>query len=67
MKLKQYLKNNRVKQKDFAEALGISAPHLSQIANGVAVPSLKLSLLIKRQTKGLVDPEDYFLDLNNAA
>ena len=67
MKLKDYLKQNKIKQKDFAVKLDIGEAHLSEITNDKTLPSLKLALLIEENTQGLVTPKDYSLDIANNA
>ena len=67
MKLKQYLRENKIRQKVFAAELCIGEAHLSQIVNDLNRPSLKLALLIKEKTNGSVTPEDYCIDCNRAA
>jgi len=52
--LKQYLKRERINQKDFAARLNISERHLSFILNGKSGVSLELALEIERETSGNV-------------
>jgi len=59
MKLKNFLKQNKIKQKDFAKTLHISEGHLSEITNERHFPSLRLALDIQRETGELVTAKDY--------
>jgi len=60
MKLKEYLDKNGLGLRDFASTLGVSAGHLSYIANGKKNPSLPLAMEIEKKTKGEVKIDDLF-------
>ena len=62
MKLKEYLRKNKIKQISFATKMGISKAHLSMIVNSKRVPSSPNVYKIKCETGGLVCIEDYFTD-----
>ena len=50
--LAQYLKANKIKQRDLAERLDISRAYMSQIAGRKRTPPLKLALRIKDALDG---------------
>jgi len=52
--LAEIIKQSGKPRKDWAAALGISAPYLSDILNGNRLPSLALAARIERQTDGAV-------------
>lgn len=60
MQLKEYLEKKGFALRDFALKIGISAGHLSYIANGKKNPSLPLAIEIEKTTKGEVKMEDLF-------
>lgn len=49
-KLKAYIKAQNMTQADFAGALGISAPYLSQILKGERLPGWELMQKIEKTT-----------------
>lgn len=67
MKLKQYLDENNVKQKDFARKIedlsgGKASPDSSAVslwANGNRVPTIMHAFLIRRASGGAVDFRDW--------
>lgn len=67
MKLSHYITKQKFTQKDFARILGISEPHLSQVINGKALPSIRLAILIERKTGGAVTLKDYSVNGKRAA
>lgn len=59
MKLKQYLKENKITQLEFAEKLGITRVHLNYIcADTPYKPSVKLADKIEKATDGAVSFEE---------
>ena len=54
MSPKIFLKVNRIKQREFARALGISQSHVSQIINGKRRASPEVALSIERFTNGAI-------------
>lgn len=59
MQLQDYLVQFGIKQQALAEKLGISRSHISELANGQALPSLKLARDIELQTEGHVALQDW--------
>ncbi len=57
MKLKEYLKKNKVTQAALARKVGTSKPHMSRIIKGTT-PSVVLMKRIERATKGQVTIEE---------
>jgi transcriptional regulator with XRE-family HTH domain len=58
MRLKDYLKKNKITQANFASLIGISQGYLSLIVRGLNNPSFKLALKIEKITLGQVTTED---------
>lgn len=54
MKLSEYIEGKGLKQKDFAEEVGITDAHLSQMLSGKRHPSRKLAEQIELATDGAV-------------
>lgn len=54
MKLKDYLKQEKIKTDDFAVLVGCSQPHISLICSNERRPSADLALKIEQETKGKV-------------
>jgi DNA-binding XRE family transcriptional regulator len=52
--LKKHLRDEKIKQADFAADLDVKQGTVSKIASGVIVPSLPLALKIERITRGAV-------------
>lgn len=52
--LRDYLKDNKITQREFASRLGVSHEYLSRIVNGHDAPSTILSKLIAHETDGTV-------------
>lgn len=52
--LGEYLKDNKITQKAFADTLGIRQEYLSRIINGHDKPGAVLSRLIEHETDGAV-------------
>jgi len=59
MKLRQYLKENGIVHKYFADKLGVKPPHLSMWISGRVKPSLKTIVMIEKETKGKVTILDW--------
>lgn len=59
MQLSEYLAANRIRLRDLAEKVGISAPSLSKLANGVNSPRLETARKISEATAGEVTAEDF--------
>lgn len=57
MLLRHYLSDKRIKQKDFAQKIGISTKHLWTILNAADM-KLSLALKIEEVTKGEVTCQD---------
>ncbi len=63
MKLKEYLKKNKISQKKFSDLVGVGYSHIGHIINGRRSPSLLLAQHIENITKGdvtvyeLIDPK----------
>ena len=61
MKLKDYLKINKVTNKTFANLLNISPVSLSRYLNGDRVPEKEILVKIYNLTEGFVSPNDFCL------
>ena len=64
MDLADYLKDNKLKQRDFAAELGVSASYLNEIVRRVKLPTITLAAQIEAKTSGAVPiavwvPEKY--------
>jgi transcriptional regulator with XRE-family HTH domain len=64
MNLKEYLDENRITYREFAEKLGIHLQSLKNIAYGKRKPSLGLALQIEEHTSGKVTPRDLIDEFN---
>lgn len=64
--LKKYLKQTSLTQRDFAEVIGVSNGHLSQLISGQKSPSLELAVKIERETSGFV-PANSWVPQSDAA
>lgn len=58
MQLREYLDQNRITYREFAEELGIHLQSLKNIAYGVRKPGLGLALKIEQLTNGAVTPKE---------
>lgn len=58
MELKLYLVRNRIKVHEFAQKLGCSRTHLSEVMNGKKRAGLTLAKFIEQTTNGEVKAED---------
>lgn len=52
--LSQYLRKHRIRQMDFAEAVGVTQGVISRLVSGTVKPSLDLAVRIERATGGVV-------------
>ena len=62
MKLKQYIRQARMTQTQFAKQTGLSLSSVSRIISGERQPSLKVMQIIYRATDGKVRADDFFRD-----
>jgi len=62
MKLKHYLRSNRINQAQFAKRCGLSTATISRIISGERQPSLKVMQIIFRASNGKVTANDFFTD-----
>ena len=62
MKLKQYIRQSRMTQTQFAKQTGLSLSSVSRIINGERQPSLRVMQIIFRATDGKVRADDFFTD-----
>lgn len=67
MKLADYLGGKDITDEAFAEMVGCDRSTISRIRNGKHKPSAALMEAIARETGGLVQPNDYFDGLPEAA
>lgn len=65
MKLKAYLTEKRIPQKEFAAAVGCSEPHASLLVGDKTAPSLKLATRIFEWSEGAVGLTDWSEALAN--
>lgn len=55
MKLKKYVKKNKIRQRDYKEKLGVSVPTAWRLLNRPEwVPDVKTAILVEKATKGAV-------------
>ena len=62
MKLKQYIRQARMTQTQFAKQTGLSLSSVSRIINGERQPSLRVMQIIIRATDGKGRADDCFTD-----
>lgn len=62
MKLKYYLRTNRINQAQFAKQCGLSKATVSRIISGERQPSLKVMQIIFKASNGKVTANDFFTD-----
>lgn len=62
MKLKYYLRTNRINQAQFAKQCGLSEASISRIISGERQPSLKVMQIIFVASNGKVTANDFFKD-----
>jgi transcriptional regulator with XRE-family HTH domain len=63
MKLRDWLRKNKISQNGLADDLGVTQSCLSKICNG-RIPSVDMMRRIARITNGEVMPNDFFDDLD---
>ena len=61
MKLKDYLKVNKITNKTFANILKVSPVSLSRYLSGDRLPEKETLIKIYNQTEGFVSPNDFCL------
>jgi DNA-binding transcriptional regulator YdaS (Cro superfamily) len=61
MKLRDWMKDNDVRQGAFADEIGISQAALSMLCTGKRRPSAEMMHIIAVATKGSVMPNDFFV------
>lgn len=59
MKLREWLKTNRIKGYEFANRIGVSPPTISEYCAGQAWPSRDKMEAIARETNGEVTANDF--------
>lgn len=62
MKLKQYIRQSRMTQTQFAKQTGLSLSSVSRIISGERQPSLRVMQIIYQATDGKVRADDFFTD-----
>ena len=62
MKLKQYIRQSRMTQTQFAKQTGLSLSSVSRIISGDRQPSLRVMQSIYQATNGKVRADDFFRD-----
>ena len=62
MKLKQYIRQARMTQTQFAKQTGLSLSSVSRIISGERQPSLRVMQIIYRATDGNVRADYFFTD-----
>jgi len=62
MKLKQYIRQARMTQTQFAKQTGLSLSSVSRIISGERQPSLRVMQIIYQVTNGKVKADDFFRD-----
>ena len=60
MKLKEYIKTNKIKQYKFAEMINASPANLSRWVNEKHIPSVLYMMKILKETGGQVSPADFY-------
>lgn len=59
MKLADWLSTKKIKRREFAAAVGIGAPYLTELCQGIKWPGRDVAERIMRETKGKVTPTDF--------
>lgn len=62
MKLKQYIRQSRMTQTQFAKQTGLSLSSVSRMISGERQPSLRVMQIIYQATDGKVRADDFFRD-----
>ena len=60
MKLKDYLKREKLSQAEFSKKIKVSRPHVNQLVKGSRNPSFPLAKLIEKVTNGDVSLNDLY-------
>ena len=60
MKLKEYLKLNKISNKEFSKLIGITPVSLSRYISGERIPEKEIVLKIFEFTHGSVSPDDFY-------
>lgn len=66
MKLKEYLRIQKIRYRTFAEELGVAEQSLKNMVAGTSRPGLLLALKIEKLTKGQVTPQQLAEDFEKA-
>ena len=64
MNLRKYLRDRRIRYREFAEKLGINEQSLKNIVAGTRRPGLLLALKIEKLTDGQVTPSQLAADFD---
>ena len=59
MKLAAWLQRERIKNRDFAERIGVAQSTISRLCNGTRHPTLRMAVRISDETRGEVAPHDW--------
>jgi 3,4-dihydroxy 2-butanone 4-phosphate synthase/GTP cyclohydrolase II len=59
MQLAEWLSLNGIKRKDFAEMVGVSPAHITQLCDGKSWPGRDVAERISRETGGQVTANDF--------
>ena len=65
MKLKEYLKLNKISNKEFSKLIGITPVSLSRYISGERIPEKEIVLKIFEFTHGSVSPDDFYFQKKN--
>lgn len=65
MKLKDFLKEEKITQEQFAEVIGVSQATVSRWCEGLQIPTPKQMNKILLATKGKVTANDFYYGDNN--
>lgn len=59
MKLNEYLKTNKISNREFAKMIGVHEFSIPRYRKGRSIPSLSTLVKIREATNGQVDAEDF--------
>ena len=59
MTLDQFLRINKVSERAFSEAIGVSQPHVHRFRTGESWPNRDVMIRIREATQGQVSSEDF--------
>lgn len=65
MLLRSHIDDSGSPAREWAQAFGISEPHLSRILSGQKLPSLRLAVAIERKTSGAVPASSWVPEPEN--